>query len=234
MPSNEAALKYLNQNKLLYLDMLEILRRGSGELLYAGEDGVLLYDRWGKEHLMSARDRAALDKILEYLPACEVVVGHELWYKEELAKRFGLRQEQICRQAAWLHAELPTVPAFDGQLRLLTQEWAPYVEAHYSHSFGGVAYIEGAIRRGMLGAFVGDTLAGFAGFHVEGAMGMLEVLPQYRRHGLGQALLLGTVRLALERGEYAFGQVFIDKEPSLALQRRAGMAVSEEILYWLF
>ena len=44
MEANETALTYLNQNKLLYLNMLEVLRRGSAELLYAGEDGVLLYD----------------------------------------------------------------------------------------------------------------------------------------------------------------------------------------------
>lgn len=47
MEANETALTYLNQNKLLYLNMLEVLRRGSAELLYAGEDGVLLYDRGG-------------------------------------------------------------------------------------------------------------------------------------------------------------------------------------------
>ena len=29
MEANEAALTYLNQNKLLYLNMLEVLRRGS-------------------------------------------------------------------------------------------------------------------------------------------------------------------------------------------------------------
>ena len=52
--------------------------------------------------------------------------------------------------------------------------------------------------------------------------------------GLGAVLLRGAVRLALERGQYAFGQVFIDNAPSLALQQKVGMSVSDEILYWLF
>ncbi|MFQ7452543.1 MAG: GNAT family N-acetyltransferase [Flavonifractor plautii] len=38
----------------------------------------------------------------------------------------------------------------------------------------------------MLGAFVDGTLAGFAGFHGEGSIGLLEVLPAYRRRGLGK------------------------------------------------
>ena len=57
---------------------------------------------------------------------------------------------------------------------------------------------------------------------------------EYRRRGLGEALLCAAVRLALERGQYAFGQVFTDNRPSLALQRKVGMTVSEDILYWLF
>ena len=45
---------------------------------------------------------------------------------------------------------------------------------------------------------------------------------------------LGQVRLALERGQYAFGQVLVDNGPSLALQKKAGLTVSEDTLYWLF
>ena len=86
----------------------------------------------------------------------------------------------------------------------------------------------------MLGAFVDGECAGFVGFHAEGAIGMLEVLPRFRRRGIGEALLRGIVALALSRGQYAFAQVFTDNLPSLALQRKAGLAVSEEILYWLF
>ena len=88
--------------------------------------------------------------------------------------------------------------------------------------------------RGMLGAFVDGTPAGFAGFHIEGAIGMLEVLSPYRRRGIGEALLRGVVSLALSGGQYAYGQVFTDNAPSLALQRKAGMVVSQEILFWLF
>ena len=110
-----------------------------------------------------------------------------------------------------------------------------YVCEHYSKSdIGGLEHIRQAIGAGMLGAFVDGTLAGFAGFHSEGSIGLLEVLPAYRRRGLGEALLRGAVRLALERGQYAFGQVLIDNAPSLALQKKVGMTVAREPLYWLF
>ncbi len=55
MSLNETALACLNRNRLLYLNMLEVLRRGSAELLYAGEGGVLLYDRGSGAYMLTAR-----------------------------------------------------------------------------------------------------------------------------------------------------------------------------------
>ena len=193
MSLNETALACLNRNRLLYLNMLEVLRRGSAELLWAGEGGVLLYDRGSGAYMLTARDRATLDGMLPLLPAdCDLLVGHDLWYRDELAGRFGLWKEELCVQAAWMAPEPPEAPAFGGELRLLGEEWAPYVCEHYSKSdIGGLEHIRQAIGAGMLGAFVDGTLAGFAGFHGEGSIGLLEVLPAYRRRGLGEALLRG-------------------------------------------
>ena len=234
MERAEAVQAYLSRNKLLYMNMLEVLRRGSAEVLYAGADGVLLYDRLAKAHMLASDTPAALEDMLPLMDGCDNLVSHQLWCKETLAARFGLKEEQICHQAAWLDPEPPAVPEFGGELRFLDAAWAPWVYRQYSHAFGGEAYIEAAIDRGMLGAFVDGECAGFVGFHIEGAIGMLEVLPPYRRRGIGEALLRGITALALERGQYPFGQVFTDNLPSLALQRKAGFAVSEECLYWLF
>lgn len=233
MEQLEQALAYLGRDPLFYMDMLEPLRRGTAELLYAEEDGVLLCESGGI-HMMSAAGPAAAERCFALLSRCAMLVGHELWYKAEAVRRFGLHEEQICYQAAWLAPDPPAAAPFGGELRLLGEEMAQWVYDHYSHPFGGVAYMQGALRRGMLGAFVDGACAGFAGFHEEGSIGMLEVLPVYRRRGVGEALLRGAVRLALERGQYAFGQVFTDNQASLALQRKVGMSVSRERLFWLF
>ena len=150
MSLNETALACLNRNRLLYLNMLEVLRRGSAELLWAGEGGVLLYDRGSGAYMLTARDRAALDGMLPLLPAdCDLLVGHDLWYRDELAGRFGLWKEELCVQAAWMAPEPPEAPAFGGELRLLGEEWAPYVCEHYSKSdIGGLEHIRQAIGAG--------------------------------------------------------------------------------------
>ena len=235
MACEKAALAYLNQNKLLFMNMLEVLRRGSADLLYAGEDGVLLYDREVQAHMLSARDRTALERFLPLLDGSSALVGHELWYREELAGRLDLWAEEPCYQAAWLAEEPPELPPFHGELRPLELDQVPFVYEHYTNSgLGEVSAVERAVRRGMLGAFVDGACAGFVGFHTEGSIGFLEVLPPYRRRGLGEVLLLGAVRMAMERGQYPFAQVLRDNVPSLALHRKAGLTVSEDLLFWLF
>ena len=234
MTQKETALARLSGNRLLYIDMLEVLRRGTAQVCRAGCDGVLLYDPPSEVWFLDAETPAALDEMLPMLDGCVILTGHQMWYKDKLAAHFGFQTEQICRQSAWLAPQPPVVPSFDGELRWLDRSWAVWTEEHYSHSFGGVSYMEDAIDRGMLGAFVDGQPAGFIATHIEGSMGMLEVLPQYRRRGIGEALLAAMAGFCLERGQYPYGQVFIDNGPSLALQGKVGMALSEELLFWLF
>ena len=234
MTPEETALARLSGNRLLYIDMLEVLRRGTAQVCRAGCDGVLLYDPPSEIWFVDADTPAALEEMLPLMEGCTILTGHQMWYKDKLAAHFSFQTQQICRQSAWLAPQSPAVPPFGGEIRRLDRSWAVWAEEHYSHSFGGVAYMEDAIDRGMLGAFVEGRPAGFVGTHIEGSMGMLEVLPEYRRRGIGEALLLAMTAFCLEQGKYPYGQVFTDNAPSLALQRKVGMTLSEELLFWLF
>lgn len=234
MTLKETALARLTGNRLLYIDMLEVLRRGTAQVRRAGPDGVLLYDPPSEVWFVDAETPAVLEEMLPMMEGCTILTGHQMWYKDALAARFGFQTEQICHQSAWMADRPPEVPDFGGEILRLDRSWAEWAEAHYSHSFGGVAYMEEAIDRGMLGAFVAGKPAGFIATHIEGSMGMLEVLPQYRRKGIGEALLLAMTSFCLEQGKYPYGQVFTDNGPSLALQRKVGMTLSEELLFWLF
>lgn len=111
MVCGETALAFLNRNRLLYLDMLEPIRRGTAELLYTGDDGVLLYDRLAEAHMLGADTPQALERMLPLMEGCTILTGHQLWYKDRLAARFGLTCEQICYQAAWLEETPPRPPA---------------------------------------------------------------------------------------------------------------------------
>ena len=71
------------------------------------------------------------------------------------------------------------------------------------------------------------------GRHTEGTIGLLEVLPQYRRQGVATLLQRFMTNLELSRGHIPYGQVFEDNIPSLALQRSLGYRISDGLLYWV-
>lgn len=231
MDKLQNVLARLGEKPVHFADMLEPLRRGSADVLYDGPDGVLMFEREGGVHMMTAQTPEGAEACFQKIQQCELLVGHELWYQEQAAERFDLSEAQLCWQAVWTNPAPPPEPKT--QLKLLDSALAPWVYEHYSHPFGGVEYMEGAIQRGMLGAYLDGELAGFVGFHDEGSIGMLEVLPQFQRRGVGLDLLHGAVRLALQQGAIPFGQVFTNNTASLALQKKAGLAVSDDVLFWL-
>ena len=64
MTKQEAAQAYLRRDPVLYANLLEALRRGSAELLEAGEGGVLLYERGCGAYMMSAASPAVAGRLL--------------------------------------------------------------------------------------------------------------------------------------------------------------------------
>ena len=237
MSEVETAWAYLKKDPVLYANMLEIVRRGSGDILYAGEDGMLLFDRHCGTHMMSAATSEAAHRLFRLLPeGCELLTGHETFYFIDAVDYLHLGEAQICYSALYEGVEPVPMPPVKGDFtfRRVVRDEAAYVLDHYSHSPGGLDFIEGAIERGMMGAYDGEVLAGFVGFHLEGSIGLLEVLPEYRKRGLGAALEAAAINLALEKGSYAFGQVIEGNAASLALQRKLGLTISKSRMFWLF
>ena len=233
MDQMERARAWLERDKVLHANLLEVLRRGSADALVAEEGGVLLHDTGCGAWMLAAEPEAA-PAFLDRVPAgCGLFVGHDMAYFDLARARLGLPEQEICWSAAYLDREPLSLPAFGGELWLLDRSWAPWLAAHYSHDFGGAAYMERAADRGIIGAFVEGRPAGFVGFHDEGSIGMLEVLPAYRRRGLGEILQRAAVNLALERGQLPFGQVIDGNTASLELHRRLGWTLCPEKLYWV-
>ena len=64
-------------------------------------------------------------------------------------------------------------------------------------------------------------------------MGMLEVFPPYRGHGLGLALESFQINRYLSQGRVPFDQVIVGNEKSMSLQKKVGMELSKDTMSWL-
>ena len=65
-------------------------------------------------------------------------------------------------------------------------------------------------------------------------MGILEVIPEYRRRGIATALEGMMINKKLKEGRIPYDHVVLGNDASLGLQKSLGMDKAEGIVTWLF
>ena len=150
---------------------------------------------------------------------------------EDIKRELGFTDILACHQAVYQKKEkLP----LDTELviRQLSLGWYDIVHAHYPMLGGEDMKLllgDGSIW----GGFLDDQLTGFIGNHLEGTIGLLEIFPEYRKRGYGQALLSFMVNRMLDQGRTPYAQIELENAASEKIQRRLGFEISDRVLYWL-
>lgn len=231
--TEQIALEYLEKKPLLHAGMTEPIRRGSAEILFAGDDGVLLRETRSGAVMISVTSPVAGEKMIAGLVKPELFVAHQQFCVSLIRENFGYVRLFDCVQAVYTrYTKLPVTAGIE--IGTLSQTCLPAVLNHY-HTIDDPDYIRKLIcRREIFGAFIEGSLAGFIGIHDEGSMGLLEVFPEFRRRGVGTALISFLVNYHLEKGQIPFGQIMAGNVKSVRLQEKLGFEISADHLYWLF
>lgn len=139
-----------------------------------------------------------------------------------------------CYELVYLKEEKYPLALGNIEVRKLSMEWVDTVTEIYPLA-DDPEEIRILIEDGVMhGAFVDGELAGFIGMHTEGCMGLLEVMPEFRRRGIGELLEGYMINYNLEQGFLPFCRVFADNEASLKLQNKLGMTVADDYIWWVY
>lgn len=226
----EKALEYLSGDILLNIDMTECIRRGLCEVLYADNDGVLIRADSSGAYMLSCDSEEAALKITAGRDI-NLLVLHQMEQKAAVCGALGLRAGDECFQGAYIKME--PLAEEDADIRCLDERYAEKVgEAYTMYT---IEHIRELLEQGIIyGLFDGERLAGFIGWHDEGAQGMLHVFPEYRRRGFAEALEKHLINIDVQRGFIPFGQLFTWNEASRRLQEKLGMSFSDGRICWLW
>lgn len=239
--------KCMMRQKLLHIDMIELINRGRARIVYHDADEILLRDivtgiyfhtRMSDVPQMEWKLPQALGKD----ERIECIVLHQREMVPLMEKHFHLKEDMECLQGAYTRREkLPVRGLYgpDGRgengfsIRTLTEEFIPFVAEHYSE-IGSPEYVTERILHGAVyGAFYEEKIVGFIADHEEGSIGMLYVLPEYRKRHVAMALETYCMNLAVERGEIPYGQVVLGNEASIRLQEKMGICFAKETIVWM-
>lgn len=235
MPNN-IAIKTLSKDFLLNVDMLECMRRGSAEILFASDEAVLLIDIPSQIYMISTQNAEISTTLVNRLPDnISIIAAHDKFSYDLLTKRFNFNETMICHNTVYTKKFPMQTQCSILEIKLLTQEHKDIIIRNYSKiKTVDSVYIENRLKANvMLGAFIDNDLCGFIGSHEEGSIGMLEVLPKYRGKGIGAALQIAATNDALYNQRYPYGQVVETNSASTALQKKLGFELSKNKVYWL-
>jgi len=228
------AYDYLNRDRLHHIDMLETIDRNNAELIYAEHDGVLLLNIPGGTYMISTESEETLEKMCGLISEPKLITLHQVQFAQLLQEKYGLKHKMECLQCAYLPRERLEEKASQGiELRELTQAELQFVHKNYDHP-SNESYIAERIEAGMLGAFCGNECAGFIGTHSEGTMGILQVMPDFRRRGIAYTLEAALINRMLLSGFIPHAQIVTSNKASVLLQEKIGMSFSDKTVTWLF
>lgn len=231
---HDLAKQYLSRDELLHIDMLECIRRGNADLRFASEQGVQLYDTSGEVYLMSTIDEETANQMIVLIQDPSLITAHQDFYIPALLASFPqLSIFMECYHAAYLKPQPLPEPAGRCSIQPLDVRHIDFVQEHYTNKLEREYILERLQSGTIYGAYVDGQLAGFAGSHIEGSIGMVEVLPEYRRRGIAEVLEAHIANQMLARGYVPYAQIVVSNKPSLALQQKLNFTISEQKLWWL-
>lgn len=216
-----------------YEQMRQSLLRGEADVLVVEDNGVLTRHRL-EGFCMLAGDESRMREMAKRVPADarEVLVHGVL--APEVVDSFKTLLHMTDVEPYVMYGYYGEIPPEEtqAQIRSLTAEDLDFVYENYGHA--SREYLEMLLKKGvMISAYVDGALAGFIGEHAAGAMGLLHVMPEFRRHHLGFALERADIRRILLAGGRPFCQVAVANTPSHNLQERLGMTRAEGRMYWM-
>ena len=172
---------------------------------------------------------ALLDSYIR--PDCDLLMVSNHALGQTAFERYGFSEKLECYQVAYYGEK----PAIDTELSVREAEDRdlPMLLDHYD-LISPQELAEVVRRRSILLGYSQGHLAGFIGEHLEGSMGILYVLPEYRRKGFGSALQKHLIAKTMENGYIPFGQVEKDNVNSLRLQEKIGMTRSDRLIVWMW
>ena len=266
--------KCMMRQKLLHIDMIELINRGRARIVYHDADEILLRDMISGIYFHTRMAEVPRIEEPSNVQACdlgedvnrpdelqnwdtaewkllqeiskderiECIAIHQREMVPFMEKYFHLKTDMECIQGAYTRREkLPVRGLYgpDGRgengfsIRTLTEEFIPFVAEHYSE-IGSPEYVTERILHGAVyGAFYEEKIVGFIADHEEGSIGMLYVLPEYRKRHVAMALETYCMNLAVERGEIPYGQVVLGNEASIHLQEKMGICFAKGTVVWM-
>ena len=226
------ALEYCYKNPILHMDIIVPIERGSAEIIYAKSDGVVIRETKSGAYLFALDGYDKSIEIFESLPKCHLYSVKD----KNLANYIMSKTSLVDLMEATQFANIEKKKLESGNkltIKVLDEKYLDFILEHYKGVSDPNYIISRIADREVYGGFFEGELCGFIGFHAEGSMGILYILPKFRGKGFATELQIFMNNLMIDMGFVPYGQVEISNNESSGLQQKLGFTASKEFVYWI-
>ncbi len=226
-------MEFLEKDGLTYADMLDCIRLGKAEILFARDGAVLLQDKTCGICALAADETACGRQALQALPDDfdGWIVAHGEKARRATYERFFIVDETKTTQVVYTKDSI----VYPKRLRFCLPDLAQLQAIKEGYDRESPENIQAIYDKKELFAAVDEegTFVGFIGFHPEGSMGLLYIFPEHRRKGYAEETESFLVEECLRRGKIPYGHVVYGNEASMRLQEKLGFVKAPQSVYWL-
>lgn len=222
---------FLGNDPLLNVTLLQSLIHDHADIVYQDDESVLLFDRPSNTMLLSAVSYESVVKCITAItePSDFLVIQKE--YADYIENHLRLHHSADYHQAVYFEQSVGIQNA-RLSFKLLDESDKERVRTLYKTT--DFTYIENRLEQKSLWAGIGNgQITGFIGIHDEGSIGMLYVLPEFRKQGYAQELLAWMTHHYLLENKIPYSQISKDNMASIKLHKKVGYTVSHDTVVWL-
>ena len=223
------------KNYLRDVPFEQSIKRGTAEVIEESDTGIFLWEKMGWVYMLVTDDyEEGKDWLIKH-----EAKGYDLMtlYRDDLSKfaaeRYGLTIGRYCYQGVWLKSEAPKLKGIL-DFRLATLKDMDFILEHYTH--GNEDWMTEVIKEKLL--YIAQDHegndVGMGGIHLEGSIGMMEILPQFRNKGYATEIESFLIDKVLKAGLTPYGQVYSNNDISMSLQRKIGFEFWDGKMCWLY
>lgn len=224
------ALSMLKKDTVGNIDMISAIVENRADLLYVDKECVLLREKGSGILQLKCENMKHFAKIESYLSHAQCIVVHDEQCRDALVE-MGFKTDMGVYQCYYPHHSIEH--PLQSDIRRLDSTYLKTITEHY-HLMNNPDYISFLIEsQGIYGLFVDEELVGFIGSHDDGSMGLLEIFDAYRGKGYATQLERFLINLKLSERKIPYCQVIVGNEQSMGLQKKLGMEISKNRVYWL-
>lgn len=223
----------MNIDKIEYLGLDRVMRRGSAEVIVDEDDTLFIKDQVSGAYMLACNNKEDGLRLLDLYGGedFDLLMVSDEALGQEAFKRYNFSERIDCYQVAY-YGEKPS-PDERISVRIADEHDLPMLIENY-RMISPEELEKVVTRKSILLGYSKNQLVGFIGEHLEGSMGILYVFPEYRHKGFGSALQTHLIAKTMEEGYVPFGQVEKENYASLCLQKKLGMSRSEKMIAWMW